>query len=326
MTKKRTSSADFALLRQQAEEHLNAIPQKNHAFSTSPADMQRIIHELAVYQIELEMQQDELLQARAELEESLDCYTQLYDFAPLGYLTLDREGTIRKANLAGSKLLGVNRSRLKGDRLGRFIAVESLAAFNTMLERVFSTREHGSCEAMLQLDGASLSSADAFVSGNVAVLYGHTVRIDAVVSNDGQEYQIVLSDISMQKQVERENKALLARLIQARKAEAIDQPSGSALRSFNHQLLDKVIHARIRFAAFSYLFAVEQASFVDIKKQIKTTDGNLSVHLRMLESAEYISCQKDIQEGKPQSIYGITPKGQDALINYKECLAIFLGI
>ena len=90
MTKKRTSSADFALLRQQAEEHLNATPQKNHAFSTSPADMQRIIHELAVYQIELEMQQDELLQARAELEESLDCYTELYDFAPLGYLTLDR--------------------------------------------------------------------------------------------------------------------------------------------------------------------------------------------------------------------------------------------
>ncbi len=324
MTTKRTPSANFALLRQQAEEHLGATPQKYPAFSSSPDEMQRIIHELAVYQIELEMQQDELLQARVELEESLDSYTQLYDFAPLGYLTLERDGTIRKANLAGSKLLGVNRARLKGDRLGRFIAAESLVAFNTMLERLFSTREHGSCEAMLMRDGASTSSEDPFVSSTVEVLHSHTVRIDAVVSNNGQECQVVLSDISMQKHVERENKALLARLIQARRAESIEEPSGSLLRNFNHQLLDKVIHARIRFAALSYLYAVEQASFVEIKKQIKTTDGNLSVHMRMLEFAEYISCDKDMQDGKPQSMYRLTPKGQDALTSYKECLTIFL--
>ncbi|TLU81720.1 MAG: histidine kinase [Chlorobium sp.] len=326
MIKKRTSSADFAFLRHQAEEHLSVTQQNNPAFSSSPADVQRILHELAVYQIELEMQQDELLQARAELEESLDCYTELYDFAPLGYLTLDREGTIRKANLAGSKLLGVNRSRLKGDRLGRFISVESLAGFNAMLERAFSTREHGACEAMLQRDGVSSSSEDPFLSSNISVLHSHTVRIDAVVSNDGQECHVVLSDISMQKQIERENKALLDRLIQARRAESIGASSDSALRNFNHQLLDKVIHARIRFAALSYLFAVEQASFVEIKKQIRTTDGNLSVHLRMLESAEYISCDKDVRESKPQSIYRITEKGHDALLRYKACLSAFLGI
>jgi len=323
MTKKRVPSADLIGLRQQAEEHFNAIPHKHPAFSSSPDEMQRVIHELAVYQIELEMQQDELLQARAELEESLDCYTELYDFAPLGYLTLDREGTIRKANLAGSKLLGVNRSRLKGQRLARFLALESLPVFNAMLERVFRTREHGSCEAVLQLDGAS--SSDPVISSNATVLHSHTVHIDAVVSNDGQQYQVVLSDISMQKQVELDNKALLARLIQTRRAESIDQSSGSALRNFNHQLLDKVIHARIRFAALSYLYAVEQASFVEIKKQIQTTDGNLSIHLRMLESADYISCDKNILEGKPQSIYRITQNGHDALINYKECLTCFLG-
>lgn len=64
MTTKRTPSANFALLRQQAEEHLGATPQKYPAFSSSPDEMQRIIHELAVYQIELEMQQDELLQRK----------------------------------------------------------------------------------------------------------------------------------------------------------------------------------------------------------------------------------------------------------------------
>ena len=134
-----------------------------------------------------------------------------------------------------------------------------------------------------------------------------------------------MSDISMQKHVERENKALLARLIQARRAESIEEPSGSLLRNFNHQLLDKVIHARIRFAALSYLYAVEQASFVEIKKQIKTTDGNLSVHMRMLESAEYISCDREIQDRKPQTIYSITPKGHDAFFRYKASLRAFLG-
>ncbi len=324
MIKSRIPSADFALLRQQAEEHLNATPEKNPAFSKSPADMQRIIHELAVYQIELEMQQDELLQARAELEESLDCYTELYDFAPLGYLTLDREGIIRKANLSASKLLGVNRSRLKGDRLGRFIATEELPVFNTLLEQVFSSRDHGSCEIMLQSDGDFSSSADLEGSGKNDLLRNHAVRIDAVVSNDGEEYRIVLSDISTQKRVERENKALLCQLMQNRIATSMSQ-SNKNIRDYSHQLLDKIIHARIRLAALCYLYTVDQASFVEIKKQVKTTDGNLSVHMRMLELAEYISCDKEIQERKPQTIYRITQKGHDALINYKQCLRTFLG-
>jgi len=324
MTQKRTPSADFALLRQQAEDHLRTTPEKNPALSKSPADMQRIIHELAVYQIELEMQQDELLQARAELEESLDCYTELYDFAPLGYLTLDRDGIIRKANLSASKLLGVNRSRLKGDRLVRFIATEELSVLNTLLARVFSTRDHASCEVMLQSDGDFSSSADPFGSGKIDHLRNRAVRIDAVVSNDGEEYRIVLSDISMQKQVELENKALLSKLMQNRKETSSSQSNDNA-RNYSHQLLDKIIHSRIRLAALCHLYTVDQASFVEIKKQIKTTDGNLSVHMRMLEVAEYISCDKEIQERKPQTIYRITQKGHDALINYKECLRSFLG-
>ncbi len=92
MTRKRTPLADLTVLRRQAEAQLNATKKKHLDFSPSPDEMQRIIHELAVYQIELEMQQDELLQTRMELEESLDCYTELYDFAPLGYLTIDQRG------------------------------------------------------------------------------------------------------------------------------------------------------------------------------------------------------------------------------------------
>ena len=325
MTKKKTFSADYALLRHKAEEHLKVRQENNLAFSSSPEEMQRIIHELSVYQIELEMQQDELLQARAELEESLDCYTELYDFAPLGYLTLDRMGTIRQLNLTASKLLGINRSALKGDRFGRFIATEELPVFNALLLKVFSTRDHAFCEVLLQSDRASSSTAD-LVSSNADVLHNRTLRLDAVTSNDGQECQVVLLDISMQKQVERENKALLDRLIQARRKESVGESAGSDFHNFNHQLLDKVIHSRIRFAVLSFLFTVDQASFVEIKKQVVTTDGNLSVHTRMLESAGYISCDKNVKERKLQTIYRITEKGHDALKCYKERLRAFLGI
>jgi PAS domain-containing protein len=325
MTKKKTPLADLAILRSLAEAQLNAKKEHYKEFPSSPADIQKVIHELAVYRIELEMQQDELLQARTELEESLDCYTELYDFAPLGYLSLDREGKILKANLSGSKLLGVDRSHLMGNRLGRFIAAEDLPVFNAMLERVFSTSERSSCEVILLSDG-TFSSEDPFVSSNGKDLHRLTVRIDATISNDGEECRAVLSDISMQKKVEREHKALKASLIEARRKKSVGYSADGDHPGFNHQLLDKVIHSRIRFAALSYLDTVGQACFVEIKKQINTTDGNLSVHMQILESAEYIACDKDIQSRKPQTNYRITPEGHEAFVEYKKSLASFLGI
>ena len=198
--------------------------------------------------------------------------------------------------------------------------------FNALLHKVFSTRAHAFCEVILHSDQASSSTAD-LVSSNSDVLHNRTLRIDAVISNDGQECKVVLLDISMQKQIEHENKALIDRLIQARRAVSIgEHGGGSDFHNFNHQLLDKVIHSRIRFAVLCFLFTVDQASFVEIKKQVITTDGNLSVHTRMLESARYISCDKNVKERKLQTIYRITEKGHDALESYKGCLKAFLGI
>jgi PAS domain-containing protein len=87
-------------------------------------DTQRLVHELRVHQIELELQNEELQEAREELEAGLQRYSDLYDFAPTGYLTLDSQGTIRKANLAGARLLGLERGRLVGVRFGVFVASE----------------------------------------------------------------------------------------------------------------------------------------------------------------------------------------------------------
>jgi DNA-binding MarR family transcriptional regulator len=100
----------------------------------------------------------------------------------------------------------------------------------------------------------------------------------------------------------------------------------NALIDFNYQLLDKAIHARIRFAALAYLQSVEKASFVEVRERINATDGNLSVHMRKLESAGYIRCDKGFQSRKPQTFYSITDEGLKAFRNYRESLGKFFEL
>src|SRR5687767_10771169 len=73
-----------------------------------------LLHELEVHQLELEMQNEELLSARNEAENALARYTELFDFAPIGYATLGIDGCIREVNHAGAQVLGLPRSRLIG--------------------------------------------------------------------------------------------------------------------------------------------------------------------------------------------------------------------
>ncbi len=322
MKKDSTPTSELDALRHKAEAMLKLGLKSKLAIPASKEEMQRVVHELAVYQIELEMQQDELLQTRLNLEESLESYTELYDFAPFAYLTLDRKGKIVKANLTATQLLGVNRSSLVGDRLGMFIISEDLPGFNAMLERVFSSRDHEHCEVTLLVAGTHADSADTFFSGAAAPEHGHKVRIVAVQSSNGRECRVVISDLNTQKQDEKED-ATPQKLLIHDKMIKLQRKGAGADSDFNHNLLDKVIHSRIRFAVMSYLHSVNEASFVDIRKKVRTTDGNLSVHMRILESSEYISCDKDFQARKPQTIYRITPNGRDALINYKNCLLSF---
>ena len=103
--KERKDSPDTAELRRRAEDRLKPLPETPLS-ETPHSDTQHLIHELQVHQIELEMQKEELLQSRATLEAAMAQYTDFYDFAPVGYFILARDGTIRCANLAGARLLG----------------------------------------------------------------------------------------------------------------------------------------------------------------------------------------------------------------------------
>ena len=106
-----------AELRSQAEEQLKAKKRPPQ----SDVDTQKLIHELQVHEIELELQNEELSLARAEVEAGLARYTDLYDFAPVGYFTLARDGTISQSNLTGAFLFGVERARLLNRRFELFV-------------------------------------------------------------------------------------------------------------------------------------------------------------------------------------------------------------
>ena len=125
-------------LRQKAEKLLREAPE-NLAL-TSAKDLQGLVHSLSVYQIELEMQNDELRRYPEELEQSRSEYADLYDFAPVGYLTLDENGLITRANLTGTNLLGIERSLLVKKPFILFIHPDSQDTFYFHTHKVL---EHG---------------------------------------------------------------------------------------------------------------------------------------------------------------------------------------
>ena len=107
-------------LRTKAEEQLAASNLKTEAMGKS--DLKSLAHELAVHQVELEIQNEELRQSRTAAEEARDRYLDLFDFAPVGYFTVDGHSRIIEANLTGCTLLGVDKRTLKNKPFTRFVA------------------------------------------------------------------------------------------------------------------------------------------------------------------------------------------------------------
>jgi PAS domain S-box-containing protein len=120
MTKKWNGKDRRVALRSDAEKVVaNIAPPKLDA---DPGQV--LVHELLVHKVELEMQNEELRKAHLELEESRDRYINLYEFAPVSYITLSREGLISKINLTGCILMGVDRYQLISRRFSHYVAVQ----------------------------------------------------------------------------------------------------------------------------------------------------------------------------------------------------------
>jgi len=164
---------NVAPLRLRAEDRL-----KEKKPATDPIhneiDQKRFIHELQVHQVELEMQNEELNRARDELEEILEKYTDLYDFAPIGYLTFDEKALISELNLTAAHLLGIERTFLGGKPFSSFIQQEFQDRFYFHLQEVLVSSAKQTCELVIKKkDGtffdARLESIAVRVKGRLLV-------------------------------------------------------------------------------------------------------------------------------------------------------------
>jgi PAS domain S-box-containing protein len=172
-------------LRQRAEELLK---KRNSGQDSqfSEADSLKLIHELEVHKIELEMQNDELMLSRSAAYESVEKYTELYDFSPAGYFTLSREGEIIELNLSGSQMLGKERSYLKGIHFGSFVSGDAKASFSLFLTKIFNSHVKESCELSLLI-------------GDIAQMYVH---LTGLVTSDGNQCLVNAIDITGLRQAE----------------------------------------------------------------------------------------------------------------------------
>lgn len=177
-------------LRNEAEDRLKVFEEFKDPPSAKEANM--LVHELKVYQLELEMQNQELREAQNRLEESRDQYTDLFEYAPLGYFILDNKGISLKCNLTGCGMLGQDRARLIGKIFGLLVAKKSggIRRFQEFLIKLFKNESSVVDEFQLKRkDGSN------FVA-----------RLEAVPMKDESgeltQCRLVIIDISDEKKVE----------------------------------------------------------------------------------------------------------------------------
>ncbi len=182
-------------LRQRAEDVIkeeDVVPDETLAWET-----RKLIHELRVHQVELELQNEELRLAQVELEVTKDRYQDLYDFAPVGYFTLGKNGVIQEVNLRGAAMLGMERGTLIGKKLSSFVCSEDQDILYRHSREVFETGKRQYCEVMV------VKNDETTVP----------VRLESVVvhNNDGddssfRQYRTIMSDITEQVQLVRQIK------------------------------------------------------------------------------------------------------------------------
>ena len=175
-------------LRRQAEERL-AKEKTEVEFDLSPEETQKTLHELQVHQIELEMQNEELRRAQEQLEALRARYFDLYDLAPVGYMTLSEQGLILEANLTASTLLNTSRTALVRQPISRFILKEDQDIYYLHRKQLFETGKPQSCELRV-------------VKRDTAPIW---VRLDATVMHaaDGASVcRLIAVDISERKLAE----------------------------------------------------------------------------------------------------------------------------
>ena len=170
---------DAEMLRKKAEEKLRNKQYKINEFDES--DSKKLVHELQVHQIELEMQNEELRMANETAEAALKKYTMLYDLAPIGYFILTPDGSINDLNFTGADMLKDKRFSLLNSNFKLYISDESKGEFNRFFSNLYVSLVKESCNVKLGYDNTPRC----------------TVYMEGIVADDDQKCLLSVVDISM---------------------------------------------------------------------------------------------------------------------------------
>ena len=282
-------STQAARLRRQAEVRLKRR-RPDRILSDGATDPKRLLHELQVHQIELETQNLELHAARNQLEETLDRYTDLYDLAPVGYLSLDEQGLILEINLAAATMLGMERSRLIDQPLQGFVVPGSRPTFSDFLRQVFAGSGKQICVlSLLRRDGTSLWADIQATAATLPRGKGKWCRVaisDISALKAAEEAQRRSEDLSvangkLQQEIARRQVVETALKQSEEHQRRLLRESGlmqEQLRHLSHQLLRAQEEERKRISR-------------DLHDQVAQTLVGLNVHLAALTQAATVNAK-----------------------------------
>jgi len=182
MKKRHDCSRSNGELRGRAERQLAETAPGN----ANEAD-HKLVHELQVHQIELEMQNEALREARMTAEQALQRYAELFDFAPVAYFTLSSDGGVKQTNFNGERMLGMERSKISGRHFANIVASEYRTSFQRFLEQVFTNPGAQHCEIVLEPGG-----------------HPCWVAVEAIADSDRRTCLAAMVDISERKRDEQE--------------------------------------------------------------------------------------------------------------------------
>lgn len=192
------NKSDHNQLRRKAEQILN---NKSFGINLLPteAELLKFIHEFEIYQIELELQGEELKLARVHSEGITNKYNSLYDFAPIGYFTLSNVGEILELNLSGSRMLGKTRSLIKNTPFCRFVPDKEISVFNQFLEKAFKERNRIALDIML------LGSGDSLIYAQLTAIVEEEYEDHCLLTvMDNTDKELVLEELkrNLEKEIE----------------------------------------------------------------------------------------------------------------------------
>lgn len=249
------------------------------------ASLDHVLHELQIHQIELEMQNRELKEAQCRIEEARDRYADLYDFAPVGYITIDEKGVVTEINLTGTERLGAERAAVIGKPFVQFVSRGHVKAFLDHLLNCRKTLEKLSVELTLMRKDCSYIEVQ-MVSVPIREESGRVI------------FRSVITDISDRKKAERERESIQKHLFKAQKMEEMGKLAGGIAHDFNNLMM--IIKLDVELA----IREAGNASQLDFLKQISEASSlaaNLTRQLLIFTSRQTalkaVMCLNEAAEG-----------------------------